>query len=78
MRAATKTGAHPNNKQEEKLTKAFHCAPSFCNNSLNESQNSYPEAGKGLDQCALNARFSRLKQEFDWLGETQCCQASIA
>jgi len=42
----------------------------FWNNSLNETQKTYQNTGKGLGQYALNARLPGLKKEFDWLGET--------
>lgn len=70
MITATKIRIYPTASQEEKLAKAFGCARWFWNNSLAETQKIYQETGKGLGQFALNARLPKLKQEFDWLGET--------
>jgi putative transposase len=64
MITATKVRIYPTPQQEEKLAKAFGCARWFWNNSLNETQKVYQETGKGLGQ------FPKLKQEFDWLGDT--------
>jgi putative transposase len=70
MITATKIRIYPDTSQVEKLAKAFGCARWFWNNSLAETQKAYQESGKGLGQYALNARLPRLKQSFDWLGET--------
>ena len=70
MITATKIRIYPDTQQAEKLAKAFGCARWFWNNSLNETQKFYQETGKGLGQFALNARLPKLKQEYDWLGET--------
>lgn len=70
MITATKIRIYPTTKQEEKLAKAFGSARWFWNNSLAETQKVYQETGKGLGQFALNARLPKLKQEFEWLGET--------
>ena len=70
MLLATKIRIYPNIQQEEKLAKAFGCARWFWNNSLDETQKVYQETGKGLGQFALNARLPKLKEDFDWLGET--------
>jgi putative transposase len=70
MIIATKIRIYPTPTQEEKLGKAFGCARWFWNNSLAETQKVYQETGKGLGQFAFNARLPKLKQEFDWLGET--------
>ena len=70
MITATKIRIHPDDRQAEKLAKAFGCARWYWNNSLAETQKVYKETGKGLGQYALNARLPVLKQEFDWLAET--------
>ena len=70
MIAATKIRIYPDAKQTEKLAKAFGCARWVCNNSLNESQKTYQETGKGLGHFSLNNRLPVLKQTVDWLGET--------
>jgi len=70
MIAATKIRIYPNTQQVEKLAKAFGCARWLWNNSLNESQKTYQETGKGLGHFALNNRLPELKQSVDWLGET--------
>jgi len=56
MIAATKIRLYPDTKQAEKLAKAFGCARWLWNNSLNESQKTYQETGKGLGHFALNNR----------------------
>jgi putative transposase len=70
MIAATKIRIYPDAKQTEKLAKAFGCARWLWNNSLNESQKTYQETGKGLGHFSLNNRLPVLKQTVDWLGET--------
>jgi len=70
MITATRIRIYPTKEQEEKLAKAFGCARWFWNNSLNETQKVYQETGKGLGQFSLNARLPKLKEDFDWLGET--------
>lgn len=70
MITATRIRIYPDEKQAEKLAKAFGCARWFWNNSLAETQKTYHETGKGLGQFALNARLPGLKKEFEWLKET--------
>lgn len=70
MLIATKIRIYPDDSQVEKLAKAFGCARWYWNNSLEATQKSYHETGKGLGQFTLNARLPALKQEFPWLGET--------
>ena len=70
MIAATKIRIYPDAKQTERLAKAFGCARWLWNNSLNESQKTYQETGKGLGHFSLNNRLPVLKQTVDWLGET--------
>ena len=70
MITATKIRIYPDNKQADKLAKAFGCARWFWNNSLAETQKLYHETGKGLGQFALNARLPELKKEYGWLAET--------
>ena len=70
MITATKIRIYPDTQQVEKLAKAFGCARWLWNNSLNKSQKTYQETGKGLGHFALNNRLPDLKKSVDWLGET--------
>jgi putative transposase len=70
MITSTKIRIYPDTPQVEKLAKAFGCARWLWNNSLNESQKTYQETGKGLGHFALNNRLPELKKEFEWLSET--------
>ena len=70
MITTVKIRLYPNQKQVEKLTKAFGCARWLWNNSLAEIQKTYQETGKGLGHFDLNNRLPKLKQEFPWLSET--------
>ncbi len=70
MITATRIRIYPDEKQAEKLAKAFGCARWYWNNSLHKTQKVYQETGKGLGQYALNARLPDLKKEYEWLAET--------
>lgn len=58
MITATRIRIYPDEKQAEKLAKAFGCARWFWNNSLAETQKTYHETGKGLGQFAMNSRLT--------------------
>ena len=70
MFTATRIRIYPDEKQAEKLAKAFGCARWYWNDSLHKTQKVYQETGKGLGQYALNARLPDLKKEHGWLAET--------
>ena len=70
MFTATRIRIYPDEKQAEKLAKAFGCARWYWNDSLHKTQKVYQETGKGLGQYALNARLPDLKKEHRWLAET--------
>ena len=70
MITATRIRIYPDEKQAEKLAKAFGCARWYWNDSLHKTQKVYQETGKGLGQYALNARLPDLKKEYVWLAET--------
>ena len=70
MITATRIRIYPDEKQAEKLAKAFGCARWYWNDSLHKTQKVYQETGKGLGQYALNARLPDLKKEYGWLAET--------
>ena len=70
MLTATRIRIYPDEKQAEKLAKAFGCARWYWNDSLHRTKKVYQETGKGLGQYALNARLPDLKKEYGWLAET--------
>jgi putative transposase len=79
MLNATKFRIYPTSEQEHSLSCQFGCARWAWNWALAETQKAYKDTGKGLTFVTMCASLPLLKQENEWLSETdsQVLQASI-
>src|SRR5882672_5160032 len=76
---ATKIRIYPTKKQTESLICQFGCARWVYNEALAKSQELYRSTGKGLNYHAMAIRLPKLKQEFEWLknSNAQVLQQSL-
>ena len=77
MYVARKFRIYPTEEQQIALAKSFGCARFFWNYSLNLTQQTYNETGKGLSRNQIQSLLPSLKKEYPWLKSdvySQCLQ----
>jgi len=77
MYVARKFRIYPTEEQQIALAKSFGCARFFWNYSLNLTQQTYNETGKGLSRNQIQSLLPSLKREYPWLKSdvySQCLQ----
>jgi hypothetical protein len=67
MPKAYKFRIYPSAHQQQYFAGAFGCCRWFWNYSLNKSQVTYKETGKGLSRLAIQGMLPALKKEYPWL-----------
>src|ERR1019366_7961632 len=79
MLNATRIRLYPTVEQAQKLAIQFGCARWVWNNALSTIGELYRATGKGLNYHTMSIRLPKLKQEFEWLGDTdsQVLQQSL-
>lgn len=76
MYQAYKFRIYPTAEQQTYFAGAFGCCRWFWNYSLNKSQQTYKDTGKGLSRSAIQGLLPSLKKEYPWLTNaySQCLQ----